>query len=166
MDDKQINDLINYIKNHELTLATAESCTAGEIISTLANHGNCGDCIYMGYLVYSSEAKQKHLGVKEETIKKYTLTSEEVAKEMARGVFQNEEVNLAIATTGITGDESMDGIKPGTVCFSWGFKILNHLTLFSETQLFEGTSSERCKKAVFYALSRVKSYHQQAQHDI
>lgn len=166
MNEQQIKKLIHYFKAHKLMLATAESCTAGEIMSTLANHGNCGDCLFMGYVVYSRAAKKKYLGVKEATIQNYTLTSEEVAKEMVLGVFQLEEVNVAIATTGITGDESMDGIPPGTICFAWGFKENNCLYLYSETHLFTGNTKERCQKAVAYALTQLKNYHQKVQKEI
>lgn len=153
--------LINYLKKHHLILATAESCTAGEIMATLANQGDCGDCLFMGYVVYSSTAKKKELGVKQSTIDKYTLTSEEVAQEMVKGIFQHEEINVALATTGITGDKSMDGIPPGTICMAWGFKnAKGEITIYSETKLFTGTSKKICKQAVNYILSKLELYHQ------
>lgn len=160
MNKNQMKELIDYIKEQGLILATAESCTAGEIMSTIAHYGNCGDCLYIGFVVYNSDAKKKLLHVKAETIQQYTLTSEEVAKEMALGVFRYEGPNVSIATTGLTGDKSMDGIPPGTICFAWGFKDGLDTAVYSDTLLFDGSTKERCHRAVAYALSRLKHYHQ------
>jgi len=142
-------------------LATAESCTGGEIMATLSKQGNCGDCLFIGYVVYHHLAKLKELGVNHTTIKTYSLTSEAVAREMVKGIFQHEEINVAIATTGIVGPRSMDGIAPGTVCFAWAFKHKNNLTIFSETQIFGDSPIKIPKVAAYYALSKVQSYHQQ-----
>lgn len=75
---------------------------------------------------------------------------------MGRNVLKLEEINLAIATTGITGNHSMDGVPPGTICFAWGFKKNNNEIYFTE----DDTRKKRTQKAVWYALSRVKEYHQ------
>jgi len=128
---KKLCRLIEYLNQEQLVLATAESCTAGEVIATLAKEGNCGACVFIGYTVYHEEAKIKQLGVSKQTIEQYSLTSEEVAKEMAYGAFAHEEINITIATTGIMGQECMDGIPPGTVCFAWGFKNPQQIKLYS-----------------------------------
>lgn len=79
---------------------------------------------------------------------------------MAEGVFQMKEINVSIATTGITGNESMDGIPPGTICTAWGFKKGKHMKLFSDTQLLKGNRKEICHKAVHHALAKLQTYHQ------
>ena len=61
MKREEIDKIINYIKAQHLVLATAESCTAGAIMETLASHGECGDCLFIGYVVYSALAKKKQL---------------------------------------------------------------------------------------------------------
>ncbi|MBA2657198.1 MAG: nicotinamide-nucleotide amidohydrolase family protein [Tatlockia sp.] len=156
---KDFHELIDFLNSNKLVLATAESCTGGGIMTTLSNQGNCGDCLYIGYVTYHTEAKIKELGVKEETIRNYSLTSEEVAKEMVRGVFKHQAINVAIATTGITGSESMDGIQPGTVCFAWAFKHNNKINFYSETKCFKGSPIQMTKKASYYALSKIKKYY-------
>ena len=98
----KFRSLVNYLNEKKLVLAAAESCTAGKIMATLAQYGDCGECLFVGYVVYNEVAKKKLLGVKDSTIAEYTLTSEKVAQEMVQGVFQHEEINTAIATTGIT----------------------------------------------------------------
>ncbi|HVT62841.1 MAG TPA: CinA family protein, partial [Legionellaceae bacterium] len=81
-------------------------------------------------------------------------------KEMAQGVFQIDDINVAIATTGITGDKSMDGIPPGTICTAWGFKHGKHFKLFSDTQLYKGNTKEMCQQAVYHALTQLTLHHQ------
>lgn len=157
-----MNKIIHYLKQHQLTLAVAESCTAGQVASTLVKQGKCGECLFLGYVVYSSDAKRKCLGVKKSTINKYTLTSEPVAKEMVLGLLKHQEINTAIATTGITGSKSLDGIPPGTICFSWGYRIEGKIISFSETQKFNGTNAENIKNAARYALEKLAGYHQKA----
>ena len=49
---KDFHRLVEYLKNNKLVLATAESCTAGEIMATLSKQGDCGDCLFIGYVVY------------------------------------------------------------------------------------------------------------------
>ncbi|MDP3268268.1 MAG: nicotinamide-nucleotide amidohydrolase family protein [Legionella sp.] len=155
-----LKELIQYLNDNKLVLSTAESCTAGDIMASLSKEGNCGECLFIGYVVYHTKAKEKELGVNPLTIKKYGLTSEEVAREMIIGTFQHAETNTAIATTGIIGEEAMDGIPPGTVCFAWGFRLEKDLYVFSETKKFQGDTKDMSKKAVLYALSRLKEYHQ------
>lgn len=157
---KKIYRITEYLKQENLVLATAESCTAGEVIATLAREGQCGDCLFIGYIVYNEEAKIKQLGVNKKTIKQHSLTSEEVAKEMAYGAFQHDEINLTIATTGIMGSDSMDGVPPGTVCFAWGFKNSHHTKVYSETKIFKGSTAKRVLKASNYVLLQIVKYHQ------
>ena len=52
-----------------------------------------------GLRSYSNEAKIKRLGVKKETLDKYGAVSEEVAKEMVKGL----TTDVALSTTGIAG---------------------------------------------------------------
>lgn len=157
-----VGKVLQYLKKEKLILAIAESCTAGETAAILVKHGNCGDCLFLGYTVYSATAKQKCLGVQTSTIKKYTLTSEPVAREMVSGLFKHKEINAAIATTGITGSESLDGIPPGTVCFGWGFKLNENVFIFSETKRFLGSNAENIQQAANYALKALPHFHAKA----
>lgn len=54
---KIVEDVVAYLRDEKLLLATAESCTAGEIITLLAQIPGSGSLIECGYVVYSPEAK-------------------------------------------------------------------------------------------------------------
>ncbi|MEO4017160.1 CinA family protein, partial [Pseudomonas rossensis] len=108
--------VVEYLRENDLLLTTAESCTAGKIVTLLAEIPHSGELIESGYVVYSPEAKQRLLNVSPDTIKTFNLTSCEVAREMALGALRDSTANVAVATTGILGPEDVDGIPAGTIC--------------------------------------------------
>jgi nicotinamide-nucleotide amidase len=156
----EIKQVFAYLKEKKLILTTAESCTAGKIIHLLATIPGSGKCLEAGFVVYSASAKKRILKVKQSTIDKYTLTSEEVAREMVNGAFNGGAANVVAATTGIAGPGPHDGIPQGTICFGWGFNISQQFIIFSETKKFDGTRSTILTKAATYALIQIPKIHQ------
>ena len=154
-------EAIDFLKQNDLCLTTAESCTAGMIVALLSDIEGSGAVIESGYVVYSVPAKQRLLGVKETTIKKYTLCSEEVAREMVSGALHDSTANLSVATTGIAGSEPMNGIAPGTICFAWGLLRANRMELISETKHFTGEREIIREAAAIYAIERLAITYQQ-----
>lgn len=61
-----VEDIVYYLREHSLLLATAESCTAGRIVALLAEVPGSGSLVECGYVVYSPEAKQRLLGVRKD----------------------------------------------------------------------------------------------------
>jgi len=147
------------MRGESLTLVTAESCTAGLIAATLADVEGAGHLLDCAFVAYSPEAKQRWLAVKPETIERFNLTSEQVAREMALGALGNSRANLAISNTGVTDDTDRD-IPAGTQCFAWAFRRQSspHIVLFSETRRFCGRRNEIREASAHYALLRVPYY--------
>ena len=77
--------LVKLLKKKNLTVTTAESCTGGMIASAIVSVAGASACFKEGYITYSNEAKKKLLGVREDTLKQYTVVSAQVAQEMAAG---------------------------------------------------------------------------------
>ena len=153
--------VLDYLREHSLLLATAESCTAGTIMALLAKVPGSGSLVECGYVVYSPEAKQRLLNVSPDTIERCNLTSVEVAGEMAVGALRDSPANVAVATTGVCGPDDMDGIPAGTVCFAWGFVHEGDLRVFSERRHFPGDRESVQNEAAVYALEQVPLFHQQ-----
>lgn len=98
------------------TVATAESCTGGNIahlITLVAGSSR----YYKGSVVsYANEVKEKVLGVRAGDLQQYGAVSEEVVKQMAEGVKRLLKTDYSIATSGIAGPSGGSDEKPvGTV---------------------------------------------------
>ena len=99
-----------------LTLATAESCTGGNIARLLTAHAGASAYFRGGVVAYSNEVKESVLGVQHGTLEQHGAVSEETVREMAEGVRLRLGADLAIATTGIAGPDGGTPEKPvGTV---------------------------------------------------
>jgi nicotinamide-nucleotide amidase len=104
------------LREKQLTLATAESCTGGYVAHLITSLPGASSW-YMGSVIaYNNSIKEKLLLVKHETLAKHGAVSREVAEQMVRGVAAATGTNCAIAVTGIMGPEGGTKEKPvGTV---------------------------------------------------
>ena len=98
------------------TLATAESCTGGNIARLLTAQAGASAYFRGGIIAYSNEIKECALGVKHSTLEAHGAVSEETVREMVEGVRERLGADYAIATTGIAGPTGGTPEKPvGTV---------------------------------------------------
>ena len=107
-----MDKLFEYLKQNNLTISTAESCTGGMIASAITNVSGASGFFGAGVVTYSNEAKAKLIGVNKETLDKYGAVSEQTAKEMAEGVLMLGEADVAVAVTGIAGPTGGTVEKP------------------------------------------------------
>ena len=99
-----------------LTLATAESCTAGNIAAMITAIPGSSHFYKGGIIAYSDEVKVNILGVNPETLGKHGAVSEEVVIEMAKGAMKSMNSDCGVATSGIAGPTGGTPDKPvGTV---------------------------------------------------
>ncbi|MET0963602.1 MAG: CinA family protein [Noviherbaspirillum sp.] len=160
--NSQLQSMLRYLQENKLKLVTAESCTAGMIASTLADEPGSGSWLDCAFVTYSEEAKVRCLGVNPETIERYNLTSEEVAREMAEGALKATCANVALADTGVAGPGPGEGgIPAGTICFAWSFEHEGGVTTYTETRHFGGDRNEVRSAGTDYAINRIWHYHSQ-----
>ncbi len=106
-----------------LTLSTAESCTGGWLGKKITDIPGSSEYYKGGVITYSTESKIKLLGVKPETVKKYSVVSREVAEEMVNGVVKIFNTDIGISITGIAGPGGGTSKTPvGTVYTGFYFK--------------------------------------------
>ena len=91
-------------------LATAESCTAGRISQAFAAAGDAERWFRGGVVAYQTDVKRSLLAVHAPSV-----LSEHAAAEMASGVADLLGAEVAVASTGLVGDQPEDGVSPGTV---------------------------------------------------
>ncbi len=116
-DCETLDELVHKtLTGRGLTLATAESCTGGNIARLLTAQAGASAYFKGGVVAYSNEVKECVLGVRHSTLETHGAVSEETVREMAEGVRQRLGADLAIATTGIAGPDGGTAEKPvGTV---------------------------------------------------
>ncbi len=116
-DCETLDELVHKtLTERGLTLATAESCTGGNIARLLTAQAGASVYFKGGVVAYSNEVKESVLGVKHSTLEAHGAVSEETVREMAEGVRTRLGTDLAIATTGIAGPDGGTSEKPvGTV---------------------------------------------------
>jgi nicotinamide-nucleotide amidase len=139
------NKLVKQLKAQGLTLALAESMTAGLASSKLAVYKGVAEVLTGSIVCYSPEVKHTLLDVSCEVMDKYTCESREVTEELATNLANKIHADIHAAITGLAcegGSETPE--KPvGTVFFS----VLFNGRLHSERRLFRGTPSEIREKA-------------------
>jgi len=105
----------------KLTVATAESCTAGNIAHKISSVAGASHYLLGGVVSYSNDVKHRVLGVKTETLNQYGAVSEQTVREMVQGCLQTMQSDVAVAVSGILGPDGSTPEKPvGTVWIAVG----------------------------------------------
>lgn len=104
--------LLDICKRKNLTVATAESCTAGLVAGTLTEIPGVSSILDRGFITYSNQAKQDMIGVSAATLDAHGAVSRQTAEEMARGALAHAPVDLAVSVTGIAGPDGGSAEKP------------------------------------------------------
>lgn len=135
-----------------LRLTTAESCTGGKLSVALCAEENTAEFYDVGLVVFSDGAKERILGVRPETLERYTAVSEQTVTEMVARILEIAQADVSIAISGYAGPEGGDdGTAAGTVCFAWNLR--GHTE--TRTVLFSGDCQDVVEKAVQYSLSEL-----------
>ena len=101
-----------------LSISTTESCTGGLLSSKLTDISGSSAYITLNLVTYANEAKQKMLGVSEDTLKNHGAVSEECAYEMAKGLYELTDSDICVSTTGIAGPTGGTKEKPVGLMYS------------------------------------------------
>lgn len=142
--------LLLRLRDKKFTLATAESCTGGNIAHRITAIAGCSDCYYGSIVSYANDVKINILGVKKESIEAQGVVSEEVVAQMAEGARKAIGTDCAIATSGIAGPSGATPNKPvGTVCIA----IATPERTIASTYHFPGTRDRVIDRASTTALT-------------
>jgi len=107
-----IDAILDYLIENKITIATAESCTAGLIAARIGDKSGVSEVFSEGFVTYSNSAKEKNLGVPHDLLERYGAVSEEVARAMAEGVCRVTGARLGVSATGIAGPTGGTDKKP------------------------------------------------------
>ena len=128
-DTSALELLVSTLKEKKATVSCAESCTGGLAASLLTSIPGSSGYMLGGVVSYSPEVKKGILGVKETTVEKCGVVSEECAREMADGVREKTHSDYAFSITGVAGPDKSEGKDVGTVCFGFSGRDRNTETV-------------------------------------
>lgn len=113
--------VMNMLVARKKMMATAESCTGGYIAHLITSIAGSSAIFDGATVTYSYELKSSLLNVSEQTLKNHGAVSEEVVKEMLKGLFGLSGAAYGIAVSGTMGPGGGTPEKPvGTVWVAAG----------------------------------------------
>ncbi len=93
------NDIVKKLTESSKTISTMESCTGGEVASSITNIEGAGDVLKFSAVTYCNEYKIK-MGVSEKVIKEYSVYSMETADEMSKNISKFTNSDYGVGITG------------------------------------------------------------------
>ncbi len=118
-----IEELSRVLKEKELILATAESCTGGMISAAITDLAGSSSVFDRGFVTYSNQSKQDLLNVSTNILNHYGAVSSQCADAMVVGALNNAQADIAVSVTGIAGPSGDSEDKPlGLVFIAVGIK--------------------------------------------
>lgn len=144
--------VVSKLKEKGYHISFAESCTGGMLASTIVNVSGSSYVLGESLVTYSCFAKEKYLKVKEETIEKYNVVSDEVVNEMVNGLYELTNSEVCVSVSGVAGPTGGSIDKPvGLVHYC----IKTPEKTVTEHKVFRGERNQIRLKAVMHILYRI-----------
>ncbi|MCA9314790.1 MAG: nicotinamide-nucleotide amidohydrolase family protein [Planctomycetes bacterium] len=90
-------------------VATAESITGGLVAERLTSVPGASTVLDVSWVTYAPAAKTRELGVPADLIEREGVVSQAVAEAMAAGALERARADVAVATTGVAGPDTLPG---------------------------------------------------------
>jgi nicotinamide-nucleotide amidase len=119
-DGRSMEEIVGaLLAERSLTIAAAESCTGGLMMSRLTDVPGSSAYVVGGAVVYSNELKTSLAGVAPDLIAAHGAVSEPVAVALAEGIKSRTGASIGVGITGIAGPTGGTPAKPvGTTCIA------------------------------------------------
>lgn len=114
--------LVKLLKEKNLLIATAESCTGGLVSSYITAVSGSSAVFELGISSYSCRIKNEALGVKKETLDTLGAVSRETARQMAECILKKAAADIGVSVTGVAGPDGSEGHMPGLVYIAAAYK--------------------------------------------
>jgi nicotinamide-nucleotide amidase len=126
-----------------LRIAVAESLTSGAVASALGKAGDAGEWFSGGVVAYDESVKFDVLGVTPGPV-----VTGRCAEQMAVGVRDLLDVDIAVSLTGAGGPGAVEGQPPGTVFLGWSADDESG----SYGEIFDGEPEEVVQQSIVASL--------------
>ncbi len=138
-----------------LTLAVAESCTAGLLGHRITSVSGSSAYFEGGVISYSNAAKERLLGVPHQTLIQHGAVSKETALAMASGARRLLGADIALSVTGIAGPTGGTPDKPVGLVY---IGLAAEGEEISEKHSWHGDRSENKERSAQAALDLLLKY--------
>ncbi len=108
MQEQFSKQLVEWLKQNNKTIVTAESLTGGMVAARICDYAGVSAVFLEGIVAYSEQSKHHRLGVSLASLEQFSPVSEQVCREMAEGAQKFLGADYAIATTGVAGPDEYD----------------------------------------------------------
>lgn len=154
------NNLLEYIvqilKEKNLKISFAESCTAGLCAANLARIDGVSSLFEGSLITYSNRLKHEWLGISEAVLENGGEYSERCVYFMLKGTFKTSKCDFALAISGVAGEADEPSCKSGRVFIGAMYK---DGTFLQEMLDFKGNRNfirEQACLAAFCLMMRLK----------
>lgn len=104
-----VTEFNSFLLDNKLTIATAESITAGLLSSTITSVAGASAVFKGGVSTYTQQSKMAVLGVRKDTLKKHSAESLQTTIEMVEGLSKlGFDASIYVAITGIASQPVTD----------------------------------------------------------
>lgn len=153
--DNLQQQVVNLLRENNMRLATAESCTAGMLSGRITEIPGASEVFEMGVTAYANYIKIQALGVDEELITRRGAVCDEVAAQMAIGIRTMCNADIGVGITGVAGPGESEGKPAGLVYVA----IADREKVFVRKILSRGSNRENTRIiATSTALDMVRRY--------
>ena len=141
--------LVSLLKLRKKKISVAESFTGGGIARRITSVSGASAVYFEGLNTYDERSKMKRLGVSEVGLRTVGAVSDQTAYEMALGLLNTGDCDIAIATTGLAGPKSDRSMLPVGLCF---IAVGTKEKVYVYRYKFDGNRTDITEKAINYAL--------------
>lgn len=151
MASQQAAQVVRACVEAGVTLATAESLTAGLVAARIAEVPGCSAMLRGGVIAYATEVKAQVLGLDQVSLEQ--VVSQAVASQLAQAATRVLGSDIGVGTTGVAGPDWLAGEPPGIVWIAV-FDARSKVTLTSRLEL-KGDRAAIREGTVFASLELV-----------
>ncbi|MDQ4131417.1 MAG: nicotinamide-nucleotide amidohydrolase family protein [Actinomycetota bacterium] len=117
-EERVENIVAQLLRESQLTVATAESCTAGAVTARLAAVPGASAYLRGGLVTYATEVKHSVLGIERQLLERHGPVSIPTTQAMARRAWQLFDADLGLGVTCVAGPDAQGGRKVGTTIWA------------------------------------------------
>ena len=155
-DNETIEEVVlKLLKDNNFKIGFCESCTGGLATSKITQPAGASSVLDRSVVTYSNKAKIEEVGVSKLTLDKYGAVSSETAIEMAKGLLNKADIDIAVSITGLAGPGGETDTKPVGLVYICLATKTNHIVV---KNIFKGSRNYVQERSCLEALNLIRKH--------